>query len=103
MSEINPISGPSGTPLSGSIQRAHIEGASMTQGASGAQATHRAQIHDRVEFSEHARHLERLRQMPDVRHSKVEAARSAIAEGVFETPDRLRAALLKMLEEVDPG
>jgi hypothetical protein len=33
----------------------------------------------------------------------VEAARSAIAEGVYETPDRLRAALLKMLDEVEPG
>jgi hypothetical protein len=60
-------------------------------------------VHDRVELSEHARHLDRLRQLPDVRQSKVEAARNAIADGVFETPDRLRAALLKMLDEIEPG
>jgi hypothetical protein len=40
--------------------------------------------------------MDRLRQMPDVRQSKVEAARIAIAVGVLETPDRLRAALLEL-------
>lgn len=106
MSEVNPISGTAGAPLSSAVQRAHLEAASATQAASStgsAQGAGRAQLHDRVEFSEHARHLERLRQMPDVREAKVQAAKNAIAEGAFETPDRLRAALLKLLEDIDPA
>jgi flagellar biosynthesis anti-sigma factor FlgM len=103
MSEVNPIAGSSAAPLSSPIQRAQIDPAAVTAGASPTQGTARAQMHDRVELSEHARHLDRLRSMPDVRQAKIEAARSAIAEGVFETPDRLRAALLKMLDEVEPG
>lgn len=103
MSEIHPISGAAGAPLSGAVQRTQLDAASMASGASATQGAPRAQMHDRVELSEHARHLERLRQLPDVRQSKVEAARSAIADGVFETPDRLRAALLKLLDEIEPG
>jgi flagellar biosynthesis anti-sigma factor FlgM len=103
MSEIHPISGSAGSPLAGGIQRTQLDAASMAQGASATNGAPRAQMQDRVELSEHARHLERLRQLPDVRHSKVEAARSAIADGVFETPDRLRAALLKLLDEIEPG
>ena len=103
MSEINPIHGAQSSPLSTPVQRSQLDAASSTSGASSTASSSRAQMHDRVEISEHARHLERLRQMPDVRQGKVEAARSAIAEGVYETPDRLRAALLKMLDEVEPG
>jgi flagellar biosynthesis anti-sigma factor FlgM len=103
MAEVNPIAGSAGAPMSSPIQRAQIEPAALAAGTNPAQGTARAQMHDRVELSEHARHLERLRNMPDVRQSKVEAARAAIAEGAFETPDRLRAALLKMLDEVEPG
>lgn len=103
MSEINPIHGAQSSPLSTPVQRSQMDAASMAQGAPATSPSGRAQMHDRVEISEHARHLERLRQMPDVRQSKVEAARNAIAEGVYETPDRLRAALLKLLDEVEPG
>lgn len=103
MSEIHPISGPTGAPLSGAVQRTQLDAASMAPSASATQGAPRAQMQDRIELSEHARHLDRLRQMPDVRQSKVEAARNAIADGVFETPDRLRTALLKMLDEIEPG
>lgn len=103
MAEVNPIAGSAGAPMSSPIQRTHLDAAAMTAGAPATQGAPRAQMHDRVELSEHARHLERLRTMPDVRQAKIEAARNAIAEGAFETPDRLRAALLKMLDEVEPG
>jgi anti-sigma28 factor (negative regulator of flagellin synthesis) len=103
MSEVNPIAGSSGAPFSSPIQRASIDPAAMATGTTQAQGAPRAQMHDRVELSEHARHLDRLRNLPDVRQAKIDAARNAIADGVFETPDRLRAALLRMLEEVEPG
>jgi hypothetical protein len=103
MSEVHPISGSTGAPLPSAVQRTQLDAASMAPGASASHGVSRAQVHDRVDLSEHARHLERLRQLPDIRQSKVEAARSAIADGVFETPDRLRAALLRMLDEIEPG
>jgi len=103
MSEINPIAGSSGASLPTPIGRSQLDATSAASGANSTNASSRAHMHDRVEISEHARHLERLRQMPDIRQNKVEAARNAIAEGVYETPDRLRAALLKMLDEIEPG
>ena len=99
MSEVNPIAGNSGAPMPSSIGRVKLE---ATAPAS-AQATTRAQGQDRVELSDHARHLDRLRQLPDVRQGKVEAAKAAIANGVYESPDRLRAALLRMLDEIEGG
>lgn len=102
MAEVNPIAGSAGAPLSSPVQRVQIDAASLAAG-NPTQGASRAQMHDRIELSEHARHLERLRTMPDVRQAKIEAARNAIAEGAFETPDRLRAALLKMLDEIEPG
>jgi flagellar biosynthesis anti-sigma factor FlgM len=102
MSEVNPIAGNSGAPMPSSIGRVHLE-ATGAAAAPGTQATSRAQGQDRVELSDHARHLERLRQIPDVRQGKVEAAKAAIANGVYESPDRLRAALLRMLNEIDGG
>ena len=102
MSEVNPISGSSGAPMPSSIGRVRLE-ASAPAAAASPQAASRAQGQDRVELSDHARHLERLRQLPEVRQGKVEAAKAAIANGVFESPDRLRAALLRMLDEIEGG
>ena len=97
MSEVNPIAGNSGAPMPSSIGRVKLEA------PASAQATTRAQGQDRVELSDHARHLDRLRQLPDVRQGKVEAAKAAIANGVYESPDRLRAALLRILDEIEGG
>ncbi len=55
---------------------------------------------DRVELSQHARLLDRLRQMPDVRTELVEEIRSAINEGRYETLERLDSAVQRLLEEL---
>lgn len=55
---------------------------------------------DRVELSEHAHHLEAIRALPDVRSAKVEAIRMAIANGTYEAPEKLQAALEHLLEDV---
>jgi len=55
---------------------------------------------DRVEISDHARHLDRLRSLPDVRASKVEAIRASIADGTYDTPERMKVALQRLLDDL---
>jgi negative regulator of flagellin synthesis FlgM len=94
MPDVSPINGLPGSALPASVQRAQIE-------APAATTPKRPEIQDRVEISDQARHLEKLRQAPDIRQSKIDAARTEIAQGTYETPDRLRAALLRLLDEID--
>jgi negative regulator of flagellin synthesis FlgM len=54
---------------------------------------------DRVELSAHARLLDRLLQLPDVRIELVEAVRQAIRDGTYETPEKLEVAVRRLLEE----
>ena len=55
---------------------------------------------DRVELSDHARLLDRLRQMPEVRSELVSAIRQAIADGTYDTPEKLNAAVGQLLDEL---
>ena len=55
---------------------------------------------DRVELSAHAQLLHRLLQLPDVRIELVETVRQAIRDGTYETPEKLEAAVQRLLEEV---
>lgn len=102
MSDVNPITGNAGAPTPSPIARVKME-ASAPAAATSSEAASRAHGQDRIELSDHARHLERLRHLPDVRQGKVEAAKAAIANGAYESPDRLRAALLRMLDEIEGG
>ena len=54
---------------------------------------------DRAEISDQARFLDQISRLPDIRADKVEAARRAIAEGVYDSEDKLRAAVERLLDE----
>ena len=54
---------------------------------------------DRVELSAHAQLLHRLLQLPDVRAELVETVHQAIRDGTYETPEKLEAAVQRLLEE----
>ncbi len=93
MPEIPPI----GHGPMGSINR--------TSGASASEATVRApdrgdRSGDRVELSTHARLLDRLLRLPDVRDELAESVRHAIADGTYETPEKLDIAVQRVLEEL---
>lgn len=60
----------------------------------------REQASDRVDLSEHARHLASLRELPEVRMNKIEAAKSAIAAGEYDNDHRLNIAIERMLDDV---
>ena len=69
-----------------SIGRGSVGPVNRAAGPAAYQGTTRARdlsrrLGDRVELSEHARLLDRLRQMPDVRVELVEQVRRAIADG----------------------
>ena len=55
---------------------------------------------DRVELSRHAQLLDRLRQLPEVRSDLVEQIKQSIADGTYESADKLDAAIARLLEDV---
>jgi negative regulator of flagellin synthesis FlgM len=55
---------------------------------------------DRVELSEHARYLDQLREVPDVRSDKVANIRQAIAEGTYQSDEKLGVAIERLLNEL---
>ena len=55
---------------------------------------------DRVELSDHARFLDQLRHLPDVRQEHIEQIRQAIADGTYETPEKIEIALGRLLEDL---
>jgi negative regulator of flagellin synthesis FlgM len=59
-----------------------------------------AQIADEVNISDAARLVEQMQQMPEIREDRVEAVRQQIAEGTYETGDKLNAALERLLDEI---
>jgi negative regulator of flagellin synthesis FlgM len=90
----------------------HIYGPSQLHGAQPVNAPHgirpsqpmtrpeSAQITDEVHISDAAQFMEQIQQMPDIREDRVEAVRLQIAEGTYETSDRLNAAIERMLDEI---
>jgi negative regulator of flagellin synthesis FlgM len=66
----------------------------------GGQAVHAGTPRDHVEISPLGQLLDGIGQMPEIRHEKVEEIRRQIAANTYETPDKLEAALDRMLEEL---
>lgn len=56
---------------------------------------------DRVELSEHARLMSKLASMPAVRTDVVNRVRGEIANGTYETDDKLDATVRGVLDELD--
>lgn len=54
---------------------------------------------DRVELSDHARFLDELRRLPNVRSDRVEEVRQSIASGTYETEARLERAIDRLIRD----
>ena len=63
--------------------------------AAGAQAPR-----DHVEISPLAQMLDSINGLPEIRHERVEAIRAQIAEGSYETSEKLDVALDRLLDEL---
>ncbi len=55
---------------------------------------------DRVELSDHARYLDHLRRLPDVRHDRVREIRAAIRNGDYETDEKFDVAVNRLFEDL---
>jgi negative regulator of flagellin synthesis FlgM len=90
----------------------HIYGPSQMHGPQSISAPHAArasqpmnrpaapQITDEVDISEAARLVEQVQQMPEMREDRIEAVRRQIAEGTYETHERLDVAVQRLLDEI---
>ncbi|MCL2648505.1 MAG: flagellar biosynthesis anti-sigma factor FlgM [Phycisphaerales bacterium] len=56
-------------------------------------------LSDTVEISDTARYLGEIKELPEIRQDKVQAARDGIAAGNFETPERLDGTVGALLKE----
>ena len=55
---------------------------------------------DRVEVSEVARWLDEMNRLPAVREDRVAAARAAIANGNYDTDEKLSIALNRLIDDI---
>ncbi len=59
-----------------------------------------APIVDQLDLSAAAQHLEQIGSMPDVRADRVSQLRAQIANGTYETADKLDLAMNRLLDEL---
>lgn len=64
-----------------------------------AESARRAGGADHVEVSDMARYLAKLRQVPEVRQELIDRVREQIESGVYESPEKIDAAIEQMLRE----
>src|SRR5262245_41176559 len=58
---------------------------------------------DRVELSDRAQLLEQLRQLPPIREDLVRKVRQSIADGTYETQQRVDGAIRNLIDELQSG
>ena len=85
------------SPLSSGSPITRLQGSKAVNNTQGSQDVN-TPAQDTVEISSTARYLSELKNLP-VRQDKVDAARSAIANGTYETPDKLNAVTDQLLQE----
>jgi negative regulator of flagellin synthesis FlgM len=86
---------------------AHLHGPQSINAPHGAQrpqasppAANTQAASDQLEISDSGRIAAQLADIPDVRQDKIDSARAAIANGAYETPEKLDIALDRLLDEL---
>jgi negative regulator of flagellin synthesis FlgM len=59
-----------------------------------------APIRDELQISDAARLVEQAQQAPDIRQDRVNSIRAQIANGTYETADKLDLAVSRLLDEI---
>ncbi|MGQ9575401.1 MAG: flagellar biosynthesis anti-sigma factor FlgM [Thermoguttaceae bacterium] len=57
-------------------------------------------IQDELQISDVGRLVDQVRDLPEIRRDRVERIRAQIAQGTYETDEKLRIALERLLEEI---
>lgn len=77
------------------ISSPHLRGQSAASPVGSAPSTQ-----DELQISDAGRLVSMANQVPDIRQDRVDAIRSQIAAGTYETPDKLNVALNRFLDEI---
>lgn len=96
MTDIHPVSGSS----SSATLRKYAEQTPGRTRTDTSQPT--TSTRDRVEISELASLLSRLAELPEARAKKIVAVRNAIADGSYETAEKLEVATDRLLADISP-
>ena len=59
-----------------------------------------AAINDQLDLSEHGQIVSRVHELPDVRQDRVDEIRAAIAGDKYETDEKLKTAVERLLDEI---
>jgi negative regulator of flagellin synthesis FlgM len=90
-----------------------ITGPTSVHGAQGISAPHNVRsasataptrstldVSDELHISDSARIADQMSQIPDIRHDRVAAIRTAIADGTYDTDAKMSVALDRLLDEI---
>ncbi|MEM6854764.1 MAG: flagellar biosynthesis anti-sigma factor FlgM [Planctomycetota bacterium] len=91
MSDIAPLNGPSAASSylpSGRIERPAASSTDVSRGS------------DQIELSDTAKILAKLSDLPEVREDLVARIKAEIADGKYETPDKLDAAIEGLAQDL---
>jgi len=90
----------------------HIYGPSRVHGAQSIGAPHTSRlsqpqapsqpgaIQDELQISDAGQLVDQVRQLPEIRQDRVDQVRAAIAEGTYETDEKLEVAVGRLLDEI---
>ncbi len=65
-----------------------------------AEATAGSPIQDELQISDAGRLVEKVHDLPEIRQDRVDQIRAQIADGTYETDEKLRIALGRLLDEI---
>jgi negative regulator of flagellin synthesis FlgM len=77
------------------ISAPHSTRATTAAGSTGSSA-----VSDQLDISSAGQFLDKISQMPDIRQDRVSQLRAAIAQGNYETDDKLSGAISGLLDEI---
>jgi flagellar biosynthesis anti-sigma factor FlgM len=89
------IYGPTQLHGAQAISAPHTSRATTAAGSTGSTA-----VSDQLDISSAGQLLDKINQMPDIRQDRVSQLRAAIAQGNYETDDKLGAAVSNLLDEI---
>ena len=85
---------------------AHLHGAQPISSPHGSRASkpsapnQAGQIQDELDISDVGRLVEKAKDVPQIRQNLVDRIRGQIADGTYETPDKMDLALDRLLDEI---
>ncbi|HVS72791.1 MAG TPA: flagellar biosynthesis anti-sigma factor FlgM [Phycisphaerae bacterium] len=88
------------SPIGSNTPITRLQGSKATSEIQGSQDADTGSASDTVEISDVARYLNELKKLPDVREAKVNDARQAIANGTFESPQRIDGTVDRLMAEL---